>query len=733
MKAQLICILVLSLYINLGLTDDTTDTPSTAQPQVDSKPYGPYYCQARCLASCLETYLAPTLDECTKFCPPFDENLPCPTDDTECWRTCGVPASAINQPAPDATVFVEIITEEKDQQPEPDPFTIGLAWEAVPNASVYIIEFYPLNRQPKPGETNFFRAITTSLAYTVRKEDECIQYDARVIAVNSYGISVPAYTHVEASTLSMTPGQHFKVRAMQRDPWQLDMVTVTIDYTFPAGWPVADIDLDVLRVTAKDCIGSMGGRTFSQITNPSNALNPAYNAVIGKTPTTAIQLSFFDDVLQSNCNFQMRISSISTRCNITTTFPEDPSLAPGVDFRINCDTMPGACDNSTDDTPPPPMAPIPVPLDFAIDPDVIVPPINLPAGINQPDEQANNTEEIPAIDLDNMPTPPPLPLFIIGDLPVVPPQAQPMPPGFVPPGSSISIIEISPNGSNVGGMQIVPQLVAPPLCEQDMFDVEPSLSELSPSLIDLTITWLERQPLPPPPPPTYFTIRYGPLVRLLVDDDREQSEIVPGFETIVRTGQQSLDGPAFPDPTREINVSGLQRNSLLKVQICAIYDPNSEPFIQWDTIPSHRVDLAALEPFLELEDAQTETPSISSEEIIDATNEAIALANANTIDSSIPVQTTQTDEDQVEVPLIITVSLDNQNASSSLYWITVMAGLMLMMLTAVFVFVCLRRMCFGRRRMVNVVEKEPKSFVFVTTPQMPPPTFNEVVKGHEVV
>jgi len=444
-------------------------------------------------------------------------------------------------------------------------------------------------------------------------------------------------------------------------------------------------------------------------------------------------VSFFDDVLQSNCLFQLRVSSITTRCNITTTFPESPELAPGVDFRINCDSVPGACDtdNSTDDTPPPPMAPIPVPSDFAIDPNVIVPPINLPVGINQPDAQANNTEESSAIDMDNMPTPPPLPMFIIGEnLPVVPPVAQPMPPGFTPPESSISIIEISPNGSNAGGMEIVPQLIAPPLCEQDMFDVQPSLSQLSPSLIDLTVTWLERQPLPPPPPPTYFAIRYGPLVRQLVDDDRVLSDIVPGFETIVRTGQQSLDGLTFPDPTREINVSGLQRSSLLKVQICAIYDPNSEPFIQWDTVPSHRVDLAALDPFLELEDVKTESPSMMSpEDIQEATNEAIALAIGDAIESSVPSQTTQADEDQVEVPLVIVMGDDHQTAPSTLYWITVLAGLMLMMMTAVFVFLCLRRMCISRRRMVKVIEKEPKQFVFVTTPQMPPPTFNEVVKG----
>jgi len=315
-------------------------------------------------------------------------------------------------------------------------------------------------------------------------------------------------------------------------------------------------------------------------------------------------------------------------------------------------------------------------------------------------------------------------------LPVVPPQVRPMPPGSnVPSGSSVSVIEVGPNGTRIDSVEIIPQLVAPPLCEQDMLDVQPSLSQLSPSLVDLAITWLERQPLPPPPPPTYFIIRYGPLVRQLVDDDRELAEIIPGYETLVRTGQQPLaDGPLIYDPTRQINVSGLQRSSLLKLQICAIYDPNSEPLIQWDQIPSHRVDLAALEPFLELEQTQTNSPSMSSADIQEAANEAIVLAIPNIIDGSSPSQTTDTTQDQVEVPLVIAVELDSQDAPSTLYWITVMAGLMLMILTAVLVFICLRRVCLSRRRMVKVVEKNPQHLVFVTTPQTPPPAFNDVVK-----
>jgi len=601
-----------------------------------------------------------------------------------------------------------------DQPKEHDPFLIDLSWTAVPNASVYIVEFYPLNRQPRAGENNFFRAMTTSLMYTVRKEDECIEYDARVIAVNSYGISIPSYTHIQAPSPRMSAPNHFTIRKMQRDPWSPDMVAVTIDYTFPRGWPVDDIDLDFIQVNASDCQGPLGQRTFGTFSQTRNMLIPSYNALIGKTPTTAIQLQFFDDVLQSNCLFHMQVSSLSTRCNTTTNYdPSSTAMVPGVDFRINCDSVKGACDNdnsSESSTPPAPMAPIPVPSSaVAADSDDFVAPMNLPPGINQPDEQLNSTDV--STDMDNMPTPPPLPLFLEGNQQFqVVPLAKPM-----SPGASFSVIDVAPNGSGIQSVPINPQTVIPPLCEVDMLDVQPSTSPLSPSLIDLTVVWLERQPLPPPPPPTYFAIRYGPLIRQLVDDNRQEAEIIPGYETIVHTGQQSQGPPMMPDPTRQISISGTQRSSLLKLQICAIYDPNSEPMIQWDTVPSHRVDLAALEPFLELEN----TPTIQSIPSVDDIQDALGMAP----------QTTQTDtgnsNTEAESPLIIQVGVIDTNTSSTMYWMSVMAGLMLIMFTALLVFVCLRRVC-NSRRMVKVVKYEKPAVVVHTLP--PPPFVNEVVK-----
>jgi hypothetical protein len=700
MKFQ-ICIAAFSLLIIRGLAQNG---PPAARPEppptpLSQKPFGPYYCQAMCLASCLETFLAPNLEDCQKFCPPFDENTPCKPDDADCWRTCGIPAETYTSTAPDATTNVKAVL---DGAQENDPYLIQTGWTAVPNASLYIVEFYPINRTPRPGEKNFFQAMTTSLTYTVLKEDECTEYDARVIAVNAYGISEPTYAYLSAPVPAMN-GEHFAVRAMQRDPWSEEMVTVTIDYSFPLGWPANDIDIDGLRVAAVDCRGPLGTRTFGVLDNPANTLNPSFNAIIGKVPTTAIQLSFFQDVVQSNCLFQMRVISLTTRCNTTITYDDNSLVAPGIDFRISCGSIEGFCNDTSTLVPPSAEAPIPVPATTLVDSDALNLPGYLPPGISQPPENVSTGQD--------MPTPPPLPLFIIGESQQAP-NEQPMPPSS---GMSVSVIDIAPNGTSIQTME-VPQAMLPPLCDLDMLDVVPSLNPLSQSLVDLTVVWLERQPLPPPPPASYFTIRYGPTIRKLVDDDRQQNEIIPGYETIMRTGQQQL-GQSFPDPTRQINMSGIQRGSLLKIQICAIFDANSEPLIQWDSVSSHRIDLAALEPFLDLE-SNSPSPVDIQDALAAAVNVAMPPAPS-------PPPAQATDDDTVDVPVIIAV-VNDPNASAAMYWISVMGGLTLMMLTAVLVFICLRRMCGSRRMVKHLKTKEP--MYFVNTVSAPPPTINEVVK-----
>src|SRR4051812_1435652 len=67
-------IFLIIAFIDFISTDDVNILNVTG---VESIPIGPFYCQARCLASCLEKNLAPTLEECAKFCPKFDNASPC--------------------------------------------------------------------------------------------------------------------------------------------------------------------------------------------------------------------------------------------------------------------------------------------------------------------------------------------------------------------------------------------------------------------------------------------------------------------------------------------------------------------------------------------------------------------------------------------------------------------------------------------------------------------------------
>lgn len=69
--------------------------------------------------------------------------------------------------APDAVSIVSIVPSDDEVQ---DPFLIQLTWAASENASLYIVEFYPLNRQPRPGEDNFFRTVSCFISYTVRRQ-----------------------------------------------------------------------------------------------------------------------------------------------------------------------------------------------------------------------------------------------------------------------------------------------------------------------------------------------------------------------------------------------------------------------------------------------------------------------------------------------------------------------------------------------------------------------------------
>jgi len=153
---------------------------------------------------------------------------------------------------------------------------------------------------------------------------------------------------------------------------------------------------------------------------------------------------------------------------------------------------------------------------------------------------------------------------------------------------------------------------------------------------------------------------------------------------------------------------------MLKIQVCAIYDPSSEPFIVWDSLPFRRIDLGALEPFLDLETPTDQTIN---------TNVMAPVDPGNVVP---PISTDSADPDVV-APLVIAIDTGaDQKWSSTFYWIFVMVGILIILSTASMVFMCLRRTCKSGQRSAKAVESE--KVVYYVNAQPPPPAFNEVVK-----
>jgi len=515
----------------------------------------------------------------------------------------------------------------------------------------------------KLDDTLSLTAMTTLLTYTVRLPDKCATYNARIIAVNSTGISIPSDIILRPTTPTMNPDS-LQVLYMLKN-WVIpDKVVVSIDYATPAGWSKYELGLSY-RVDLLQCQGPI----------PDGILLTKYYQYDGDDQDP-IQLFFPDKVLKSNCLFQLQLSSIDTACNTSTTFDPASKSTPSVTFRLNCDTVDNACQNTTAVADV--AAPVPTPSITIINTDFIHETLQVPDGIPPGINIGDNPTTQNTTDAFVMPPPP---LFVIGD----------------DLSLGVSVIEVQ-NGSNVQIVPVNSQNMLQPMCELDMFDVQPAPNPASSQLIDLTISWLERQPLPALPTPNYFDIRYGPIVRNLVQDDKQNLDIIPGYETIMRTGDPS----GVQDPTRHIVITGLQRNSLIKFQICAIYDRASEVLIQWPTVKGRRLDLAALEPFLELEPSNPRNIPPPQQPI------------------NIP-QGVQTEDpnDDVQGPVVIIV--DDNKTPNTFYWLSVVAAVLLILATALVVFTCLTRTCHSQRRKDSkVIEKDQNAIYFVDTEKLSP-------------
>jgi len=717
---------------------------------VNSLPYGPFYCQARCLASCVETNLANSLDECTKFCPPFDSAMPCPPGNADCWRNCGIPPTPRDKPPPPAVNFVMAQHVSSPDQRLQDPFTIELTWDPAPSASLYIVELYPLNRQPRQGENNFFRALTSFPTYMVRKEDECTTYDIRVMPVNAFGIGAPQYTRIEAPRPTMVGGEDFHVRHIRREPTNGNFVLVTIDYLFPAPWPVADVDLVGLRVKATQCRG-MSPQQNKGSTDNTGDWYPFYDLLIGKTPTTSIHLAFLNDVVKSDCLFQMRISALATRCNTTTYFDSNGGAnqdsTVGVDFRINCRTAEGYdCGNSVESKPPFIMI---QPADESF---VAPPAVNMPIPPPVPTQirSGNETASSPIV---------PEGAFTISQLPQ-PEMHQPS--NADGPSVTIGSGNINMHQLLIDYLAINSQIPIPTSCDVETIDVQPSPSMLGPGMVDLTVSWLEKNPMAPRAP-SYFVVRYGPIVRTLIEDSRRPHRIIAGHENIVRTGVQPTASQFSQQigghqPERRVKINGVPKSGLLSFQVCAMYDVNSEPLIAWDMVSSQHIDLIALQTPSNNENniqsillpngvitslaplATDESPltaggggsidgGSSMIAIIPSSNNDAVNNNNNGDNAALKKDENgdsndDDDDDQSAPPVVVKIGLINASQPMNTFWPILVGGVFLALVTAFMVFLFILRLWMKRgpgekKEKITYLPSVP--IAMITKPHIQPP------------
>jgi len=269
----------------------------------------------------------------------------------------------------------------------------------------------------------------------------------------------------------------------------------------------------------------------------------------------------------------------------------------------------------------------------------------------------------------------------------------------------------------------------PAICDIDTLDVQPSPSILGPSLIDLAVSWLERNP-GSQYTPSYFIVRYGPIVRTLVEDGRRPHKIIPGLETIVRTGTPSMNAPFLQgQPERQIRVMGVPKASLISFQVCAIYDPNIEHLISWDVVQSQHVDLIALQSSSDPNVQIGQLPKGSITSLAPLATDESPLSATPADESSLPssnidlmpasddqngdgsMTSDQGDADQT-VPIVVQVGLIDSGRSVATFWLMVIGGILLALVTAIAAYTLILRL-FSKR---GLDEKKSKIASFPTVP-----------------
>jgi len=641
-------VLLVSLLASSAVSAD--EEPPSDDACIE-KPCGPLVCQARCVASCLHTSLAPTVDECAqRFCNDFNDNSPCTLNDTACWKNCGFQTSSDDKPAPPTVDDLRMaLWPDGFSSANVDPYSIRIEWPSTPDANVYIVEAFPMfGKDPSENDQHIVRNLTTQTTFSFARADLCTVYMVRVMAVNGFGNSPPRYLVVDAWKPALNFDENFDVQGLRREG---DYLKVLINFTPPQSWHEGDVELVNSFVRGHQCLGPLDSDIFLS-TQPDE--DGFYTPMVFINETgSLIELSFPAKIMHSKCLYSYRISALHTRCNITTQL--DTKIGAGVDFSINCLSVEnsGCQSEDTENIEEPVLQSNASALGqseviIVADPEAlkelqqensttttpeskevvakgdskeVVIAINGEAIKELEQEEASSTTTTTAAKPES------------GEIAIIaPPEAlkeleeeekaestttselsttvsqdsseskESIPSSSAAPQESSESKEHTPSSTAAppdsdGADAPLPVIVIieprdpnAPQCKLAEFDVSVKMPDESSEeqTAVLSLSWMEEKPRGLNiPGPNHFVIRFGPVQRTLIVE--AQPDI---------TEESFLSTPASEDSSEEVSrtiqVTDLSPSDLYAFQICAIYTPTVAPAIPWDTAPRYVVDMSAV-------------------------------------------------------------------------------------------------------------------------------------------
>jgi len=307
-----------------------TEIKSEDEHEFNLPPYGPFYCTAFCVASCVEKKFG-SLKDCNTSCETFNDIVQCTDDDVDCWRSCGgllSGSSSVQLTAPN------IFYNGYVQDPTFDPLTISINWDFVSESSTYVVEFIPTPESAAAGAVSL-QEIVDHPWYIFTKADICHEYYARVAAVNSNGLgklSSPVLS--KAATLQISEEVTFTVLdTIIEDGLTGKVASVHISYSALSGFSPNDYAING-RVSASECKNPVSELFLKEDDDSTDGVYYPLVHIEKSLTNYEMVIILPEEIFSSDCLYSFKPSSFVTRCGLST----DDGLAQGgigLEFRID--------------------------------------------------------------------------------------------------------------------------------------------------------------------------------------------------------------------------------------------------------------------------------------------------------------------------------------------------------------------------------------------------------------